>query len=256
MGTAVLRLCVWLLYRDNRWVGGTTCGSAPPDVPALLAPANTSCAMTAAHLNEVIGHGVNFYCDGCIGFLQLRDCPDKIEILNDFIAEVNTTIPTAAPTTAPSAGPTHCDMVRGGGEHVDTNSREFCETAFATGLCDGAAVCASCNFTCTGCTAAPTVSPTVAAAPTADPTNSTDGFVASVTALVSHVAALNSSLAATRTDLAATQTDLARVRACTMPGTCTAAAPTPAPVHRLDLPARPARAARAARKARRPSRPT
>lgn len=206
--------------------GLPACNSAPTGVPALLAPVNTSCATTATHLNGVIGNGVDFYCDGYIGFLQLRDCPDKIGVLNDFIAGASTTAPTAAPTAAPTVGPTNCDAVRDDGEHFDTNSREFCEAAFAGGHCDSPSVFASCNFTCTGCTAAPTSSPTVAAAPTSAPTSSIEGLVASVATLVSQVATLNSSLIAT-------QADLARVRACNDAGqlyssstdTCTSPSP-------------------------------
>ena len=48
------------------------------------------------------GNGVDFYCDGYVGFLQLRHCPDKIGILNAFVAG-NAPNPAPTSTTAPGS---------------------------------------------------------------------------------------------------------------------------------------------------------
>lgn len=64
--------------------GEPSCSSAPDGLPALLAPASTPCADAAAYLNAVIGNSVDFYCDGYVPFLQLRDCAAKIGAVNAF----------------------------------------------------------------------------------------------------------------------------------------------------------------------------
>ena len=200
---------------------GHTCGSAPTGVPALLAPANTSCAATAAHLNAAIGYGVEFYCDGYIGFLQLRDCPEKIGVINSYLAAEGCPAGYAFSTTS----------VNGTATFSVENTLDDCAAA-----CTASPNCTHVDYSTAPATfghcyvKAGGVSVQGAADTThcgrlAEPPTDGDGgsLRATMTGLAAEFAAvrelfaqqieaLNASLAATRTDLAAARTDQATTR--------------------------------------------
>lgn len=83
----------------------------------LTAPANTSCEAVAEALDrqaralpgsaELGSNRLDFYCDGYLPLLQLRDCNPGVAVVNDVIESMDTTnISTTSPTVAPTVAPT------------------------------------------------------------------------------------------------------------------------------------------------------